>query len=98
MPKINAALLRTGVWITDKVGTMPCALLFLLIAFGATPGLFPAWVTVVCVWIAQVVLQLVLLPIIMVGQNIHGAKTEALIQQIEALAEKIDAAVEGNRG
>ena len=61
-----------AVWITDHVGSMWCAYLFTAIAlFGAvfvvTNNLF---LTLVVNLISQTFLQLVLLPIIIVGQNV----------------------------
>lgn len=57
--------------ITNSVGTMWCAYAFLILDLFMLPPVIRAhsavlWVT----YIAQTVLQLVLLPIIMVGQNV----------------------------
>lgn len=79
MRRINAALTRFGVLITAGVGSMWCALLFVGIAVLATPGVFPP-ITAVAVWVAQVLLQLVLLSVIMVGQNVQAARTEQIIR------------------
>lgn len=67
-----------AVKITNGVGTMWCAYAFLLIDLLMLPPVIQAsnvivWVT----YIAQTVLQLVLLPIIMVGQNVIQAQNEA---------------------
>jgi hypothetical protein len=67
-----------AVKITNGVGTMWCAYAFLLIDLLMLPPVIKAndvivWVT----YIAQTVLQLVLLPIIMVGQNVIQAQNEA---------------------
>ena len=64
--------------ITNSVGTMWCAYAFLVIDLFMLPPVIKAnsvmiWVT----YIAQTVLQLVLLPIIMVGQNVIQAQNEA---------------------
>jgi hypothetical protein len=69
---------QLAVKITNGVGTMWCAYAFLLIDFLMLPPVIKAnsimvWVT----YIAQTVLQLVLLPIIMVGQNVIQAQNEA---------------------
>jgi hypothetical protein len=67
-----------AVKITNGVGTMWCAYAFLLIDIVMLPPVIKAasvmvWVT----YIAQTVLQLVLLPIIMVGQNVIQAQNES---------------------
>lgn len=67
-----------AVKITKSVGTMWCAYAFLLLDLVMLPPVIAAnnimtWVT----YIAQTVLQLVLLPIIMVGQNVIQSQNEA---------------------
>ncbi len=69
---------QIAVKITNVVGTMWCAYAFLVIDLLMLPPVIRAndvivWVT----YIAQTVLQLVLLPIIMVGQNVIQAQNEA---------------------
>ena len=68
--RINA---RVGLWITVVVGTMWCAYLFTGLALISAPSAFKTGDKIVIVaWIAQTFLQLVLLPIIIVGQNIQA--------------------------
>lgn len=67
-----------AVKITNAVGTMWCAYAFVILDIFMLPPVIKAasvmvWVT----YIAQTVLQLVLLPIIMVGQNVIQAQNEA---------------------
>lgn len=67
-----------AVKITKAVGTMWCAYAFLILDLFMLPPVIKAnsimiWVT----YIAQTVLQLVLLPIIMVGQNVIQSQNEA---------------------
>ncbi len=67
-----------AVKITNAVGTMWCAYAFFLIDLLMLPPVIKAhdvivWVT----YIAQTVLQLVLLPIIMVGQNVIQVQNES---------------------
>lgn len=81
MRTLNGGLLWLGAWVTQAVGTMWCAVLFLLIAVIATPGVFPPGWTAVAQWTAQDLLQLVLLSIIMVGQRIQGDRTEVRDQE-----------------
>lgn len=71
--KVNAWL---AVKITDGVGTMWCAYLFAVIALiGLPPALRPGGEGIIA-WIAQTFLQLVLLSIIIVGQNIAAASSD----------------------
>lgn len=64
---------RVGLKITVIVGTMWAAYLFTLLALVSAPSAFKSHDLIVMVaWIAQTLLQLVLLPIIIVGQNIQA--------------------------
>ena len=69
-----------AVWITQSVGTMWAAYLFALIAFVSLPQSVLAFMkgdTVTAViWLSQSFLQLVLLPIIIVGQNVISASQD----------------------
>ena len=67
-----------AVLITRSVGTMWTAYLFTLIALVSLPAAIATGSTIVIVaWIAQTFLQLVLLPIIIVGQNVIQAANDA---------------------
>ena len=72
---------RLAVVITRAVGTMGAAYVFVLIAFVSFPQAIAAFLggdTVVGItWLSQSFLQLVLLPIIIVGQNIISASQDA---------------------
>jgi hypothetical protein len=60
-----------GLFVTTVVGTMWCAYLFTLVALVSLPDAINSGQSLVIIsWIAQTFLQLVLLPIIIVGQNI----------------------------
>ena len=64
----NAAI---AVRITKIVGTMYCAYVFTIFAFFALPDALASGKTTVLVnWVSSNFLQLVLLPIIIVGQNV----------------------------
>lgn len=64
---------RLGLGITTRVGTMWAAYVFFALTLVSLPGAIASGNTVVIVsWIAQTFLQLVLLPIIIVGQNIQA--------------------------
>ena len=68
--------------ITDGVATMWCAYLFALLALISLPSAIKTHdVVTIVAWIAQTFLQLVLLSIIMVGQNISSAAVEQKINE-----------------
>jgi hypothetical protein len=68
--RLNA---RFGLFITVIVGTMWCAYLFTCIALVSLPDALKSGQPIIIVaWVAQTFLQLVLLPIIIVGQNIQA--------------------------
>lgn len=82
-----------AVRITKGIGTMWSAYLFSLLTFVSLPAvltqafdlhIFPQWlintsVIALVAWIAQTFLQLVLLPIIMVGQNVIQNQQDAKV-------------------
>jgi hypothetical protein len=64
--------------ITRSVGTMACAYVFAVIALISLPAAINSGqVIVIVAWIAQTFLQLVLLSIIMVGQSVQSAASDA---------------------
>ena len=93
----NAFNTRLAIKITNGVGSMWTAYLFTILSFISLPAIltqgnfvsrstFPKWLIsasliALVAWIAQTFIQLVLLPIIMVGQNViqgqQDAKSEA---------------------
>ena len=86
-----------ALWVTEKVGTMSCAYAFAVIALISLPEALSSEDPLEIVsWIAQTFLQLVLLSIIIVGQNIQSefAEQQAQIDRetliaIKKLAEEI---------
>ncbi len=74
--RINTSL---AVTITRSVGTMWAAYVFTLIAIGGAVAVITnsAFWTAVSILISQTFLQLVLLPIIIVGQNVISASQDA---------------------
>jgi hypothetical protein len=69
---------RLAVGITKSVGTMWAAYLFTCIALISLPAALATHSPIVIVsWVAQTFLQLVLLPIIIVGQNVISASQDA---------------------
>jgi len=76
--RLNA---KVGLKITLVVGTMWAAYLFTLLALVSAPSAFKSGNSIIIVaWIAQTFLQLVLLPIIIVGQNVQAAAADARSQ------------------
>jgi len=65
---------RIGVWITEHVGTMSCAYLFSVIGASGVYGAIGGNASLVLIVgsISGYFLQLVLLPVIMVGQNVQA--------------------------
>jgi hypothetical protein len=73
--KFNSKL---GLGITTSVGTMWAAYAFFLLSLVSLPEVIISGNPVAIVaWIAQTFLQLVLLPIIIVGQNIQAVASDA---------------------
>jgi hypothetical protein len=72
---------KVGLKITMVVGTMWAAYLFTLLTLISAPSAFTSRNSLIIVaWIAQTFLQLVLLPIIIVGQNVQAAAADARSQ------------------
>ena len=96
---------KLAVVITSGVGTMACAYLFALIALTSLPiilvqaGAIPAsWVPtfllkpgliLIVAWIAQTFLQLVLLSVIMVGQQVQSLAADARSQETDDNTKKL---------
>ncbi len=77
---------KIALFITAIVGTMYCAFVFAAIAFtgfpfkGATPLQY-------VLWTSTIFLQLVLLPIILVGQNLQNRHAQLLAEQMYRIEE-----------
>ena len=81
---------RVGLRITLIVGTMWAAYVFTLLALVSAPTAFTSGNSIIIVaWIAQTFLQLVLLPIIIVGQNIQSAAADKRAEQTYKDAEAV---------
>jgi hypothetical protein len=81
---------KIGVLITTVVGTMWAAYLFALLAIVSLPGALKSGDSVIIVaWIAQTFLQLVLLPVIIVGQNVQARAADKRSEQTYSDAEAI---------
>ena len=72
---------RLALSITKVVGSMWCAYAFALLALISLPAAISSHDPIIIVaWVAQTFLQLVLLPIIIVGQNVQAAASDARAQ------------------
>lgn len=85
---------KVALVITRSVGTMACAYLFALIALISLPDAIKAGRPAIISWIAQTFLQLVLLSIIMVGQAVQSAASDARAQKeftdTETILDRLD--------
>ena len=76
---------KLAVMVTSGVGTMACAYLFAGIALiSLAKAIASHDVIVIVSWVAQTFLQLVLLSIIMVGQQISSEKVDKQISETHA--------------
>ena len=75
--------------ITGIVGTMWCAYAFAGLALISLPQAIHGGTATLISWIAQTFLQLVLLSIIMVGQNIAAEKSDRQLEQTYKDAEAL---------
>jgi len=82
MSKVNDFNTKLAAKITNGVSTMWCAYIFAAIALVSLPAAINSHNLITIVgWIAQTFLQLVLLSIIMVGQNAASASVEQKINE-----------------
>jgi hypothetical protein len=105
---------KVAIALTEKVGTMTtfwifCCLSLLslpavLSGFNAFKHTFPDWlirasIIALVAWVAQTFIQLVLLPALMVGQNLQNAAADArttkMFEDIEYAKNQLDETTEG---
>jgi uncharacterized membrane protein len=67
---------KVAIFITKIIGTMWCAIAFTILALISLPQALNGGTATIISWIAQTFLQLVLLSIIMVGQNLQNRHSE----------------------
>lgn len=95
----NGVNAKIAVFLTNLVGTMWCAYLFTLIALVGLPAALQPNGEGIIAWIAQTFLQLVLLSVIMVGQNVQSlaadARAENTFKDTEAILDRLDIHTEG---
>ncbi|MFZ2051110.1 MAG: hypothetical protein WB698_10095 [Solirubrobacteraceae bacterium] len=99
MGEVEGINAKIAVLITSLVGTMWCAYLFTAIALiGLPTALKPGGEGIVS-WIAQTFLQLVLLSVIMVGQNVQSAAADArsvkTFNDAETILDRLDIHTQG---
>jgi hypothetical protein len=105
---------RVAITITKYVGSMTCFWVFCCLSLCSLPSVlsgfevfhttFPAWmvkasIIALVAWIAQTFLQLVLLPSIMVGQNLQNAAADArsakTFEDVETIMDRLDTSTQG---
>jgi hypothetical protein len=99
MGEVDGVNAKIAVLITRLVGTMWCAYLFGIIALiGLRPALQPGGEGIIA-WIAQTFLQLVLLSVIMVGQNVQSlasdARSERTYHDTEVILDRLNVRTAG---
>jgi hypothetical protein len=99
MGEVEGVNAKFAVLITRLVGTMWCAYLFTVIALlGLGPALKPGGEGIIA-WIAQTFLQLVLLSVIMVGQNVQSLASDAraanTFKDAETILDRLDVHTQG---
>ena len=93
-PKVNDGRVglngKIGLLITTLVGTMVCGYVFAIIALISLPSAITSHnLTVIIAWVSSNFLQLVLLPVIIVGQNLQAKASDKRAEQTYADAEAV---------
>ena len=105
---------KVALAITTYVGTMTCFWVFCVLALLSLPAVlsgfhafhntFPNWMIRISIialisWVAQTFLQLVLLPSIMVGQNLQNeasdARSSKTFEDTETIVDRLDCETQG---
>jgi len=105
---------KVAIRITDYVGSMTCAYIFTLLALLSLPavlsgfslfhGVFPHFLISVSIialvsWVAQTMIQLVLLSVILVGQKVQAeasdARSEKVFEDTQVIADRLDVKTDG---
>ena len=81
---------RIGLVITSAVGTMVCAYVFAVIALISLPSAISSGnLTILIAWVSSNFIQLVLLPIVIVGQNLQANAADKRSEQTYKDAEAV---------
>jgi hypothetical protein len=90
---------RAAVIITTAVGTMWCAYVFGLFDLISLPAAIRGGSATIVSWVAQTFLQLVLLSIIMVGQQVQAQASDAraakTFEDTEVITDRLDTRTQG---
>jgi hypothetical protein len=78
--KVDGVNAKIAVFLTNIVGSMWCAYVFAAIAVIGLPAALKPGGEGIIAWIAQTFLQLVLLSVIMVGQNVQSEASDVRSQ------------------
>jgi hypothetical protein len=78
--RVNGINAKIAVFLTNIVGSMWCAYAFAVIAFIGLPAALKPGGEGIIAWVAQTFLQLVLLSVIMVGQNVQSVASDVRSQ------------------
>jgi len=78
--KADGVNAKIAVFLTNIVGSMWCAYVFAIIALIGLPAALKPGGEGIIAWIAQTFLQLVLLSVIMVGQNVQSEASDVRSQ------------------
>jgi hypothetical protein len=93
---INA---KIAVFLTNVVGSMWCAYAFAVIAFIGLPAALNPGGEGIISWIAQTLLQLVLLSVIMVGQNVQAeagdVRSQHTYDDVVEILDRLDVHTQG---
>jgi hypothetical protein len=99
LSEANGFNAKIAVFVTKIVGTMWCAYIFTGLALLGLPAALQPGGEGVVAWIAQTFLQLVLLSVIMVGQNVQSlasdARADNTFKDTEVILDRLDAHTEG---
>jgi hypothetical protein len=100
MAEVDGFNAKAAVLITRSVGTMWCAYLFTALALvSVRSALKTGDLVIIVAWISQTFFQLVLLPVIIVGQNVQGEASEARAQKTfedtETIIDRLDTHTKG---
>lgn len=79
--KADGVNAKVAVFLTNLVGSMWCAYVFAALALVGLPAALKPGGEGIIAWIAQTFLQLVLLSVIMVGQNVQSDASDARAQR-----------------
>ncbi|HEY7967794.1 MAG TPA: hypothetical protein VID68_12250 [Solirubrobacteraceae bacterium] len=94
MSQVDGVNAKFAVLVTRMVGTMWCAYLFAGIALIGLPTALNPGGEGIIAWIAQTFLQLVLLSVIMVGQNVQSLASDAravnTFKDTETILDRLD--------